>query len=258
MEILKDKVILLTGGTAGIGFSCAQAYIKAGAKLAFVGVDQQSVANTAKIVGDEHLALCGDVSSAVDFKSFIDQTIARFGRIDGIHNNAGIAYPSKAIHETTDQEWDTLMAINMKSVMYSMRYGYECLKESKGCLLNTSSLVGEIGQENHAAYAATKGAINALTKSMAIDYAKDGIRVNSVLPAAVMTPMLKQWITEQPVPSDVFNFLQDIHLLGYCPEGDVIADACVFLLSDMARFITGLNMPVSGGAELGYRRNTQN
>jgi len=143
-------------------------------------------------------------------------------------------------------------------VMYSMRYGYECLKESKGCLLNTSSLVGEIGQENHAAYAATKGAINALTKSMAIDYAKDGIRVNSVLPAAVMTPMLKQWITEQPVPSDVFNFLQDIHLLGYCPEGDVIADACVFLLSDMARFITGLNMPVSGGAELGYRRNTQN
>jgi len=124
--------------------------------------------------------------------------------------------------------------------------------------LVTSSLVGEIGQENHAAYAATKGAINALTKSMAIDYAKDGIRVNSVLPAAVMTPMLKQWITEQPVPSDVFNFLQDIHLLGYWPEGDVIADACVFLLSDMARFITGLNMPVSGGAELGYRRNTQN
>jgi len=115
--------------------------------------------------------------------------------------------------------------------------------------------VGQIGQDNHAVYAATKGAVNALTKSMAIDYAKDGIRVNAVLPAAVMTPMLRQWAEEQKDPTQTLDLLDDIHILGYCPEGDVIADACVFLLSDKARFITGVNMPVSGGAELGYRRS---
>ncbi|WP_164110689.1 MULTISPECIES: SDR family oxidoreductase [Sphingobacterium] len=97
--------------------------------------------------------------------------------------------------------------------------------------------------------------VDALTKSMAIDYAKDGIRVNTVLSAAVMTPTLKQWISEQENSRNMNQFLEDIHLLGYCPEGGVIADACVFLISDKAHFITGVSLPVSGGAELGYRRN---
>ena len=119
--------------------------------------------------------------------------------------------------------------------------------------MNTSSLVGEIGQENHAAYTATKGAMNTLTKSMALDYAQYKIRVNAVLPAGVWTPMLREWSKEQPNPASIAQYLDDIHPLGYCPEGDVIADACVFLLSEKARFITGTILPVSGGAELGYR-----
>jgi len=120
--------------------------------------------------------------------------------------------------------------------------------------LNTSSLVGEIGQEIHAAYSATKGAINALTKSMALDYAQYGIRVNAVAPAGVWTPMLRNWSAQQPDADSVKSYLDDIHPLGYCPEGDVIADACLFLISENARFITGCILPVSGGAELGYRR----
>jgi NAD(P)-dependent dehydrogenase (short-subunit alcohol dehydrogenase family) len=105
----------------------------------------------------------------------------------------------------------------------------------------------------HAAYSATKGAINALTKSMALDYAKFGIRVNAVSPAGVWTPMLRKWNAEQPAGKDMAAYLDNIHALGYCPEGDVVADACAFLLSDKARFITGCILPVSGGAELGYR-----
>lgn len=255
MSLLKDKVILLTGGTAGIGLACAQAYAKEGAYVVFVGINEEEVQTTRGHLGEIHLGLCGDVAVAKDFAGFVNRTIQHYGRLDAIHNNAGVAYPSKPLHETTDEEWDRLVEVNMKSILYALRYGYPHLKKSQGSVLNTSSLVGEIGQENHAAYAATKGAVNALTKSMAIDYAKDGIRVNSVLPAAVMTPMLEQWALEQPVPEQIFGFLKDIHLLGYCPQGDVIADACVFLLSDKARFITGVNLPVSGGAELGYRRN---
>lgn len=255
MKELKDKVILITGGTAGIGLACTQAYVDAGAYVAVIGLDELSVAETIKTIGGEHLGICCDVSQDQDVRESVEKTIARFGKLDAIHNNAGLGSPSKPLHTTTDDEWDLLMNVNIKSILLTTRHGYPHLKASKGCIIHTGSLVGEIGQENHAAYSATKGAINALTKSMALDYAKDGVRVNTVLPAAVMTPMLKTWAQEQADPDKVFDFLKDIHALGYCPEGDVIADACVFLLSDKARFITGVNLPVSGGAELGYRRN---
>jgi len=255
MSELKDKVILITGGTAGIGLACTRAYVAAGAYVAVIGLEEQEVAETMKIIGDDHLGICCDVSKDIDVRESIEKTIAKFGRLDAIHNNAGVGSPSKPLHTTTDAEWDLLINVNIKSILLTTRHGYPYLKAATGCILHTGSLVGEIGQENHAAYSATKGAINALTKSMALDYAKDGIRVNTVLPAAVMTPMLHTWAYEQPDPQKVFDFLKDIHALGYCPEGDVIADACVFLLSDKARFITGVNLPLSGGAELGYRRN---
>src|SRR5690606_17418874 len=109
-------------------------------------------------------------------------------------------------------------------------------------------------QEMHAAYSATKGGISTLTKSMALDYARYHIRVNAVCPAWVWTPSVAAWAEGQPDPDHTKEYIQTIHPLGYCPEGDVIADACVFLLSKKARFITGCTLPVSGGAELGYRR----
>lgn len=256
MSELKGKVVLITGGTAGIGLECVKAYVKAEATVVFVGFDESSVEQAKTFFGNPHVGIVADVSKDTDVKEVIRKTIDTFGKLDVIHNNAGLASPSKPLHLTEDDEWENLMNVNLKSLLYTTRYGYPFLKESKGCILNTSSLVAEIGQDNHAVYVATKGAVNALTKSMAIDYAKDGIRVNSVMPAAVMTPMLKNWVNEQPNPEATTFFLNDIHLLGYCPEGDVIADVCVFLLSDKARFITGVNIPVSAGAELGYRRNS--
>jgi meso-butanediol dehydrogenase / (S,S)-butanediol dehydrogenase / diacetyl reductase len=181
--------------------------------------------------------------------------LTRYGKIDAIHNNAGIATPSKPLHETMDDEWDALFGINLKSVLHTTRHGIAALRETKGCILNTSSLVGVIGQEIHAAYTATKGGMNTLTKSMALDYAKEGIRVNAVCPAGTWTPMLHKWVDEQADPGAISKYLDDIHPLGYCPEGDVIADACVFLISSKSRFITGHIMHVSGGAEIGYRRS---
>lgn len=250
---LSDKIIFLTGGSAGIGLACAKAYAHEGAKVVIVASGPGPVAEAAELLGEGHLGIACDVSNAGDVERAIKQTLEKYGRIDAIHNNAGIASPSKPLHETSDEEWQRLMDVNLKSVLYTTRYGFEALRETNGCILNTSSLVGEIGQDNHAAYTATKGAMNTLTKSMALDYAKYRIRVNAVLPAGVWTPMLRKWSTEQPDPAEIAQYLDDIHPLGYCPEGDVIADACVFLLSDKARFITGTILPVSGGAELGYR-----
>jgi len=251
--LLHQKVIFLTGGSKGIGAECAKAYANEGALLAIAALGKEDIEAIIAEIGGNHLSLPCDVSDETQVKLAIEKTIAHFGRIDAIHNNAGIATPSKALHETTTEEWDNLMSINLKSVYLTTKYGFEALKASRGIILNTSSMVGEIGQEIHAAYSATKGGMNALTKSMALDYAKFGIRVNAVAPAGVWTQMLRDWAKEQPNTKEIETYLDKIHPLGYCPSGDVVADSCVFLLSDKARFITGCIMPISGGAELGYK-----
>ena len=253
--MLKNKIIFLTGGTEGIGLECAKAYLAAGARLSIISNNTSSI-NEAKmtLTNQDVIFTKADVSLFDEVAPAMDETIKTFGKIDVIHNNAGISNPSKALHETNDEEWDNLFNVNVKGIYNTTKAGLSALKKTKGNILNTGSLVGEIGQEIHAAYSATKGAVNALTKSMALDYAPFGIRVNTIAPAGVWTPMLRRWSAEQPNSNSINNYLDNIHPLGYCPEGDVIADACVFLVSEQARFITGCIMPVSGGAELGYRR----
>lgn len=252
--LLQDKVIFLSGGSTGIGLDCAKAYAAEGAKIVLCARSEEAAGAAAADLPGEHYGIRCDVSQGAEVEKAITFILGKFGRIDAIHNNAGIASPSKPLHETAEGEWDALMAINLKSVFWTTKFGFESLRTSKGAILNTSSLVGVIGQSIHAAYTATKGAMNTLTKSMALDYAAHGIRVNAVCPAGTWTPMLRKWTSEQPDPEGVEKYLDDIHPLGYCPAGDVIADACVFLLSDKARFVTGHIMHVSGGAEIGYRR----
>jgi meso-butanediol dehydrogenase/(S,S)-butanediol dehydrogenase/diacetyl reductase len=254
MQQLLNKIIFLTGGSMGIGLECAKKYAEEGAKVVIMSNDEKSLMESMKILGEEHSSFFGDISNFSDVEKGIQHALNQYGKIDVIHNNAGIACPSKPLHETNDEEWQRLFDVNLKGILYTTRYGLEALKLSQGCILNTGSIVGEIGQENHAAYSATKGALNSLTKSMALDYAKYKIRVNAVAPAGVWTEMLREWGKEQKDSAKIEKYLDDIHVLGYCPEGDVIADACVFIVSDKARFITGNIMPVSGGAELGYRR----
>ncbi|MFD2744047.1 MULTISPECIES: SDR family NAD(P)-dependent oxidoreductase [Sphingobacterium] len=253
--MLKDKIIFLTGGTEGIGLECAKAYLRSGAKLSIISNNTDSIKEAeSTLSGNEVLFILADVSIFEEVEQAIVTTIKRFGKINIIHNNAGISNPSKALHDTDDEEWNHLFNVNVKGIYNTTKAGLSELKKTKGNVLNTGSLVGEIGQEIHAAYSATKGAVNALTKSMALDYAPFGIRVNSIAPAGVWTPMLRKWSAEQPNSHVIDSYLANIHALGYCPEGDVVADACVFLVSEQARFITGCIMPVSGGAELGYRR----
>jgi NAD(P)-dependent dehydrogenase (short-subunit alcohol dehydrogenase family) len=251
---LTGKIIVLTGGGDGIGRECALAYAREGANVAILDRNIEAAKSTAAELGLDALALRVDVSDGAAVETAISSVLARFGRIDAVHNNAGIASPSKPLHETTEREWDDLQRINVKSVYWTTKFAFEALAASKGAILNTASMVGLIGQQNHAAYVASKGAMISLTKAMAADYAQYGIRVNAVCPAGVWTPMLEQWCSEQPDPASIRQYLDDIHLLGSCPHGDVIADAAVFLLSSRARFMTGCILPVSGGAELGYRR----
>lgn len=252
---LAGSVIFLTGGGQGIGRECALAYAREGASVAIADVNRDAAAAVvAELEGNQHLALGCDVSSRASVDSAVQAALEHFGRLDAVHNNAGISAPSKPLHETSEDEWDRLQAVNLKSVYLTTCAAFEPLKASRGCILNTASLVGVMGQASHAAYVATKGGMIALTKAMALDYAPFGVRVNAICPAGVWTPLLREWVSQQPDPAQMETYLNEIHALGYCPEGDVIADAATFLLSKRARFITGTILPVSGGAELGYRR----
>jgi meso-butanediol dehydrogenase/(S,S)-butanediol dehydrogenase/diacetyl reductase len=251
---LSGKVVVLTGGASGIGRECALAYSREAATVAILDRDFETAKRTAAELGGQSMALHADVADGEAIRIAISAVMGRFGRIDAIHNNAGIASPSKPLHETAEQEWDEIQRINVKSVYWTTKFAFEALVASEGTILNTASMVGLIGQQDHAAYVASKGAMISLTKAMAADYARYSIRVNAICPAGVWTPMLEQWCSEQQNPDSIRQYLDDIHLLGHCPRGDVIADAAVFLLSSQARFLTGCILPVSGGAELGYRR----
>jgi len=253
-ELLAGKVILVTGGADGIGRECALAYAREGAHVAIADINSDKAEQTAGDLAQEGLAIACDVGDPASVERAVEASVKRFAKLDAVHNNAGLSSPSKPLHETTEQEWDHLLEVNLKSVFLTTRFAFKALAASKGCILNTASMVGLIGQASHAAYVATKGGMISLTKAMALDYAALGIRVNAICPAGVWTPMLREWASEQPDPRAIEDYLDRIHALGYCPTPDVVADAAVFLLSDKARFITGCILPVSGGAELGYRR----
>ncbi|TAL05613.1 MAG: SDR family oxidoreductase, partial [Verrucomicrobia bacterium] len=199
--LLQDKIIFLTGGSCGIGRDCAKAYVAEGAKVVVAARDKDGVESIAAELGPEHFGIVCDVTRDAEVKAAVGKALLRFGRLDAVHNNAGISSPCNPVHETTDAEWDEVFDVNLKGVLHTTRHAFAALAASKGSILNTSSLVGVIGQELHAAYTATKGGLNALTKSMALDYAKHGIRVNAVCPAGVWTPMLRQWCAEQPDPT---------------------------------------------------------
>ena len=250
---LSGYVIVLTGGADGIGRECASAYAREGAAVVLIDRDGDKAAMAAAALGSNCMAVQADVGEGPAVEAAIHSVMARYGRPDAVHNNAGIASPSKSLDKTTEFEWDELMRVNVKSVFWTTQFAIDALVHSKGSILNTASMIGLIGQNSHAAYVASKGALILLTKAMALDYAPIGIRVNAICPAGVWTPMLENWCSEQQEPARIRQYLDDIHPLGACPRGDVIADAAVFLLSQRARFITGCTLPVSGGAELGYR-----
>ena len=252
--LLESKCVFITGAASGIGRECAAAYAREGAAVAIADIDRRGAEDAAHSIGGNTIALECDVANGASAEKAARAALLHFGRLDAVHNNAGISTPSKPLDETDEAEWDRLMTVNLKSIYWTTRAALPALKASRGVILNTASMVGLIGQSAHAAYSATKGAMITLTKSMALDYAGHGIRVNAICPAGVWTPMLEQWCGEQPDPEAIRSYLDQIHVLGYCPRGDVVADAAVFLLSDRARFLTGCILPVSGGAELGYRR----
>jgi NAD(P)-dependent dehydrogenase (short-subunit alcohol dehydrogenase family) len=194
-----------------------------------------------------------DVSDERSFATAIDASLKKWGKLDILVNNAGIVFPAEPVQNTTNEDFDKLINVNFRGTFHGMKLAYPHLKATKGCVLNISSMSAVTGQERHAVYGGTKGAINALTKCAAVDWGKDGIRVNALCPTGVWTDALRAWSEVQPNKAEIVSYLDRIHSLGYCPGPEEIASVASFLCSDDAKFVTGCIMPVSGGSDCGYK-----
>jgi NAD(P)-dependent dehydrogenase (short-subunit alcohol dehydrogenase family) len=249
---LQHKVALITGGAAGIGAAIVRRFVAEGARVLVGDRDQPNGEALCAELGGAAVFHGLDVADAASFDSAIRRTVGLWGGLDVLVNNAGIALPAATVQDTNLDQFEQLIDVNLRSVFLGCKLAYPHLKVTRGCVLNISSMAGITGQERHAVYGATKGAINALTKCAAVDWGRDGIRINALCPAGVWTNTLRVWMKAQPDAAGIETYLRQIHALGYCPEPEEVASVAAFLCSDEAKFVTGCLMPVSGGSECGY------
>jgi NAD(P)-dependent dehydrogenase (short-subunit alcohol dehydrogenase family) len=248
MKTLAGKVALVTGGTSGIGKATAIAMGVAGAKVVFSGRREAEGEDTAKLIrqsGAECLFVRSDVSSEADVKTLIEKTVASYGRLDVVFNNAGIESPTKPLHEQSVEDFDKLMAINVRGLFLCMKYQIQqMLTQGAGVIINNSSMGGIIAFAGVSPYIASKHAVMGLTRAAALDYAKQGIRINAVNPGLIATEMMDRLTQPGSTPQQTAAAIVPMGRMG---TPDEVAAAVVFLCSDAASYMTGQSLLVDGG-----------
>ena len=245
---LKDKVAIVTGAKAGIGFAIASRFTVEGAKVVVADINEahQETDLLKKQGADAHF-IWVDVSKEAQVDNLIEQTIGTFGRLDILVNNAGIEL-AKTITDTTETEWDRLMNVNLKGVYLCSKAAISVMRrQKKGIIVNVASELGLVGGSEIAAYSASKGGVVQLTKSMAIDHAVDGIRVNCIAPGPISTPLLESIIENSSNPKEERRSIVAKTILKRLGRPEEIANAILFMASDESSYMTGSVMVVDGG-----------
>jgi NAD(P)-dependent dehydrogenase (short-subunit alcohol dehydrogenase family) len=245
---MKDKVVLITGATSGIGRATALKFGAAGAKVVVSGrreAEGQDVVETIKSAGGEARFVKADVANEAEVKALVAKTVETYGRLDVAFNNAGVELTG-AIAEAEETDFRRVFDINVWGVLSSMKHEIpEMIKNGGGAIINTSSIAGHIGMPGAAVYIASKHAVEGLTKTAALEYAQQGVRINAVAPGGIATDMIDRFAG--PEGSEMRDGLAQMHPLGRLGTSDEIADAVLFLASDGASFITGESLKVDGG-----------
>ena len=248
MNEFQDKVAIVTGATSGIGRAAAIAYAREGAKVVVSGRRATEGEETVRLLqaqGGEGIFVKTDVSKAVQVKELVERTLQKFGRLDIAFNNAGIEQVPLPFLEQDEETFDQVVDINAKGVWLCMKYEIPAmLKTGGGSIVNTASVFGVIGVPGNEIYIASKHAVIGLTKSAAVEFGKQGIRVNAILPGVVDTDMYKRFAGDKPEFREQMNAM---HPIGRIGKPEEMAEAAIWLSSSKASFVTGHSLMVDGG-----------
>lgn len=245
----ENKVVLITGGTRGIGFATAKLFAQEGARAVIVGRDNAKTTVAARDLPGR--GEVGDVSRAADCERIVAGALELSGRLDVLVNCAGVIFRNRTVEETSEEEWDRTFDVNVKGTFLMSKYALPALREMKGCIVNVASYVGLVGFAGASAYAASKAAILNLTRSMALDHAREGIRVNAVCPGSVDTEMIHAAWQQFGDVERAERLWAEKHPLGRIAAPEEVGHAILFLASEQASFITGAALPVDGGITAG-------
>jgi len=247
---VSDKVVAVTGAGAGMGRATAELFAERGASVVVVDLDHDAAAETADRIaadGGEATAVQADVSDADDVEGFVEHAVDTYGRLDVLHNNAGIPQRSTPVEDVTEETWDRIQDVNLKSAFLGAKYAVPQMREQGGgVILNTASTAAIRPRNGLSAYCASKGGMVTLTKQLAHELAEDGVRVNAICPVATDTEMLPEFTSEGLSVDEMAATIP----LGRLAEPDDIAQAAAFLASDDAEMITGTALEVDGGRDL--------
>jgi NAD(P)-dependent dehydrogenase (short-subunit alcohol dehydrogenase family) len=245
MALLAEKVAIVTGAGSGIGRSIAEFYAREGAKVIVSDVDDKGGQQTVDLIreaGGEASYLHADVSKVEDNKKLVETAVERYGALHIACNNAGIGGDQGPLAEMSPDNWDKVIAVNLSSAFYGMRYQIPAILEAGGgAIVNIASILGQVGFQGAGAYVASKHGMVGLTKNAALEYSEAGVRVNAVGPGFIQTPMIEENLTDEQV-----DMVRQLHPIGRLGKPEEVAELVLWLSSDKASFVTGSYYAVDG------------
>ena len=246
MSELKGKVAIITGAASGIGLSTANLFAEHGAKLIISDVDKDNLNKLEeglKKKGTEVFSLIADVSRSEDSRKLVDKALEKFGKLDIAVNNAGIAGVTKPVADYPIETWNKVVQINLSGVFYGMHYQIPAMEKTSktASIVNVASILGQVGFPHASAYVAAKHGVVGLTKTAALEYSAKGIRVNSVGPAYIDTPLL------DALDEEAYNGLVDLHPIGRLGKPEEVAELILWLAGEKSSFVTGSYHAIDGG-----------